>query len=67
MITIEDTGLGAPEKAKTKLFKPLFTTKSKGQGFGLAGVKRLTEALGGTFESEKERGPKFTIKLPKEK
>ena len=68
LITIEDTGAGVPEEAKTKLFTPLFTTKSKGQGFGLAVVKRLTEALGGTitFESEKEKGTKFTIKLPKE-
>jgi signal transduction histidine kinase len=48
------------------LFTPLFTTKSKGQGFGLPVVKRMTEALGGTvsFESELEKGTKFIIRLP---
>jgi signal transduction histidine kinase len=65
LITVEDTGVGIPEEAKSKLFKPLFTTKSRGQGFGLAVVKRLTEALNGTvnFESESGKGTKFTIRL----
>ena len=66
VVTVEDSGVGVPEEAKSKLFTPLFTTKSKGQGFGLAVVKRLTEALGGTvtFESEKGKGTKFTVRLP---
>jgi signal transduction histidine kinase len=65
-ITVEDTGEGIPEEAKVKIFKPLFTTKAKGQGFGLAVVKKLTDALGGTitFESEPGKGTKFTIELP---
>jgi signal transduction histidine kinase len=65
VITVKDTGVGIPEEAKDKLFTPLFTTKSKGQGFGLAVVKRLTEALGGTvtFESQENKGTTFTIKL----
>jgi PAS domain S-box-containing protein len=64
-INIEDTGEGIPEEIKDKLFTPLFTTKSKGQGFGLAVVKRLIEAQEGkiTFESEKGKGTTFTIKL----
>src|SRR4030042_1957684 len=41
VITVEDTGVGIPEDVKTKMFTPLFTTKSKGQGLGLAVVKRL--------------------------
>ena len=66
VITVEDTGVGIPEEARSKLFTPLFTTKSKGQGFGLAVVKRMTEALGGTvaFESEVGKGTKFIIRLP---
>ena len=32
VINVEDTGVGIPEEVKTKLFTPLFTTKSKGQG-----------------------------------
>ncbi|MGZ4851502.1 MAG: PAS domain S-box protein, partial [Candidatus Bathyarchaeia archaeon] len=66
VITVADTGVGIPEEAKEKLFTPLFTTKSKGQGFGLAVVKRMTESLGGTvtFESEEGKGTKFILRLP---
>jgi len=66
VITVQDSGVGVPEEAKAKLFTPLFTTKSKGQGFGLAVVKRMTEALGGvvTFESEVGKGTKFILRLP---
>jgi signal transduction histidine kinase len=48
-----------------KLFTPLFTTKSKGQGLGLAVVKRLIEGLNGTidFESKQGKGTKFIITL----
>ena len=65
IITVRDTGMGIPEEAKSKLFQPLFTTKSKGQGFGLAVVKRLTEALNGTvtFESEEGKGTKFELRF----
>jgi signal transduction histidine kinase len=47
---------------KERLFKPLFTTKAKGQGFGLAVVKKLSEALSGkvTVESVVGKGTKFT-------
>jgi signal transduction histidine kinase len=66
IITVQDTGVGISEDAREKLFTPLFTTKAKGQGFGLAVVKRLTEALGGTitFESQKGKGTTFTLILP---
>lgn len=66
LITVEDTGVGIPEKIKEKLFTPMFTTKSKGQGFGLAVIKRMTESLGGTvsFESEEGKGTTFIIRLP---
>ncbi len=66
VITVEDTGVGIPESVKNKLFTPMFTTKAKGQGFGLAVIKRMTEALGGTvaFESQVGKGTKFSIRLP---
>ena len=66
LITFEDTGVGIPEGIKPKLFTPMMTTKSKGQGFGLAVVKRMTEGLGGTvsFESSEGKGTKFTVRLP---
>lgn len=66
VITVADTGVGIPKEAKDKLFTPLFTTKSKGQGFGLAVVKRMTKSLGGTvaFESQEGNGTTFIIHLP---
>ena len=66
LISIADTGVGIPEEIKPKIFTPLFTTKSKGQGFGLAVVKKLTEVMGGTvtFESENGEGTKFILKFP---
>jgi PAS domain S-box-containing protein len=69
VITVADTGVGIPEEARDRLFTPLFTTKSKGQGFGLAVVKRMTESLGGlvTFESEEGRGTKFILRFPQKK
>ncbi len=67
VISVSDSGHGIPEDARDKLFTPLFTTKSKGQGFGLAVVKRITEALDGSvsFESEVGKGTKFILKFPK--
>jgi PAS domain S-box-containing protein len=66
VITVEDTGVGIPEDVRLKLFTPLFTTKAKGQGFGLAVIKRMTDVLGGkvTFESEEGKGTKFSVRLP---
>ena len=66
LITVRDTGVGIPEDIKSKLFTPMMTTKSKGQGFGLAVVKRMTEGLGGTvnFESQEGKGTTFFVRLP---
>jgi PAS domain S-box-containing protein len=66
IISVKDTGVGIPEAVKGKLFTPMFTTKAKGQGFGLAVIKRMTESLGGTvtFESQEGKGTTFTICLP---
>jgi signal transduction histidine kinase/PAS domain-containing protein len=65
-IVVEDTGEGIPLEVQGKLFTPLMTTKSKGQGFGLAVVKRMTAAMNGTvtFESEQGKGTKFTLEFP---
>jgi signal transduction histidine kinase len=66
VIEVQDTGEGIPNEVKNKLFTPMFTTKSKGQGFGLAVVKRITESMNGTvsFESEQGKGTKFIVRLP---
>jgi signal transduction histidine kinase len=66
VFVVQDTGAGIPEAIRPNLFTPLFTTKSRGQGFGLAVAKRMTEALGGTlnYESEVDKGTKFILRLP---
>ncbi len=66
VIVVSDTGKGIPEDIKPNVFKPLMTTKAKGQGLGLAVVKRLIEGLNGkvSFSSEEDKGTKFTIELP---
>ncbi|MCL1977187.1 MAG: ATP-binding protein [Candidatus Bathyarchaeota archaeon] len=66
IITVEDTGVGIPDEVKSKLFRPMMTTRAKGQGLGLSVVKRLVEAQEGDIECESQvgKGTKFTIKLP---
>jgi signal transduction histidine kinase len=65
-MTVEDTEIGISEKIKSKLFTPMFTTKVKGQGFGLVVIKVMTEALGGTvtLESQEGKGTTFIVRLP---
>jgi two-component system CheB/CheR fusion protein len=65
-INVTDTGVGIPEDVKSHIFQPLFTTKSKGQGFGLAVCKRFVEALNGeiSFQSGEGKGTTFVVKLP---
>jgi PAS domain S-box-containing protein len=65
-VTVEDTGVGIPDRIKSHIFTPLFTTKPRGQGFGLAVCKRVIEAHGGTitFDSTEGKGTKFTIQFP---
>jgi signal transduction histidine kinase len=66
IIAVSDNGGGIPDAAKEKIFKPLFTTKSKGQGFGLAVVKKLVEALNGyiAFETVAGKGTTFIVEIP---
>jgi PAS domain S-box-containing protein len=69
VVAVKDNGVGIPDAIKDKLFTPMFTTKSKGQGFGLVVVKRLTEALGGTvtFKSKESKGTTFIVRFPTKK
>ena len=67
-VSITDTGVGIPQENLEKLFEPLFTTKSKGIGLGLALVKDLVEGNGGSIEVESNdtpgKGSTFTVRLP---
>jgi PAS domain S-box-containing protein len=66
LISVEDTGEGISKENLTKLFKPFFTTKAKGQGLGLPVTKRIVEAHGGVIKvkSKVGVGTTFTIELP---
>ena len=56
-------------KVESKFFTPMFTTKAKGQGFGLPLIKCMTEALGRavTFERQEGKGITFTVPSPSQK
>jgi len=65
-IAVKDNGVGIPPENMSKLFEPLFTTKFKGIGLGLAVSKKLAEANGGHIEVESEpgQGTTFSVYLP---
>jgi signal transduction histidine kinase len=65
-ISITDTGTGISSENMKKLFEPLFTTKLKGIGLGLAVSKKLVEANNGNIavESLVDQGTTFTVTLP---
>lgn len=65
-VSVTDTGTGMGQETLARLFEPLFTTKAKGIGLGLAVSKHLVEANGGSIRvrSEEGRGSTFTVMLP---
>ncbi len=65
-ITISDNGPGIPADIQEKIFRPNFTTKSNGNGLGLAISKHIVEGSAGriTF-STSDKGTTFFIYLRK--
>lgn len=65
-VRVSDTGIGIPRENFEKIFEPLFTTKTKGIGLGLAITRRFIENHGGTIsvESNPSFGTSFSIRLP---
>jgi len=65
-VAVADTGCGIPEGVIGKIFDPLFTTKAKGIGLGLAVCKSIIDRHGGCIEvkSRVGEGTIFSIKLP---
>ena len=64
IIDFIDSGIGVPEEFMDKIFEPLFTTKQKGTGLGLASCKNIIEQHNGKI-SVKNNPTTFTVKLPK--
>jgi len=65
-IVFSDTGSGMSEETSRNLYKPLFTTKAKGMGFGLSICKRIVEAHDGKIYARSTigKGSTFTVTLP---
>ena len=66
LITFKDTGVGISDDKIEEIFRPFFTTKSKGLGLGLAICKKFIEAHGGSIsvKSKVGEGSRFDIRLP---
>ncbi|MBK7105189.1 MAG: HAMP domain-containing histidine kinase [Ignavibacteriae bacterium] len=72
-IVIEDNGIGIDKKYHNKIFDTFYRIPTgnihdvKGNGIGLSTVKKIIEAHLGKIilESEKNKGSKFIINLPK--
>lgn len=66
LLTIQDTGPGIAPENLTRIFEPLFSTKSFGTGLGLPTVKQIVNQHGGTIaiDSELGRGTCVTVRLP---
>ena len=61
---VADTGVGIP--AGVDIFQPFVTTKTHGTGVGMAVVRELLSAHGGSisYKSKEGQGTTFEIKLP---
>jgi polar amino acid transport system substrate-binding protein len=63
VVTVADTGIGIDEKDLPNIFEPLYTTKPKGIGLGLAISRRYAELNNGKLEAESELGKGSTFRL----
>jgi nitrogen fixation/metabolism regulation signal transduction histidine kinase len=66
LIEVEDNGIGIPKELEDKIFKPNFTTKTKGMGLGLAIVQTIITNHHGeiSYIKGKEQGTIFSVQLP---
>ena len=65
-IEVADDGPGIPDDVLPRLFKPFFTTRTRGTGLGLTIVRKFVGVMGGRIEVEtgRGRGTTFTVVLP---
>ncbi len=66
-IIVSDNGPGVPAQIRERIFEPFFTTRASGTGIGLAIVKSVVEAHGGSVcLADAAFGATFIIELPAE-
>jgi len=65
-VSIEDTGSGIDPSHADRVFKPMFTTKARGMGMGLAICRSIIESHGGKIwvSAGASRGSIFQFELP---
>lgn len=64
-IEIHDNGPGMNAEQRARIFEPFYTTKTRGTGLGMAIVRRIMEAHGGTAAVEApEKGAKILLRFP---
>lgn len=65
-LEVTDTGTGIPSENLARIFEPLFTTKARGIGLGLALSRTLARANGGDLAARNaaRRGATFIFTLP---
>jgi signal transduction histidine kinase len=67
-IRIRDNGPGISREAGEKIFRPFYTTKSRGTGLGLALARKVLERHGGSLDLTStgggDRGAEFLLVLP---
>jgi PAS domain S-box len=61
--TFSDTGVGMSAETLERISTPLFTTKAKGMGFGLAICRRFVEAHGGCVSVDSMLGEGTTVRV----
>ncbi len=68
VLVVDDDGPGVPPEDRDRIFHPYFSSKAGGTGLGLALVKQVFEAHGGSIRCEDSPmgGARFVATLPPE-
>lgn len=64
-LSIQDNGPGMNDEQQRRVFEPFYTTKTRGTGLGMAIVRRIMEAHGGTATvGDSDFGARLLLQFP---